>query len=82
VLFPLIFFLDVFRSVPLLIQLILGNAFQAIAGWGWSPFVTSCVILSLYTSAYATEIVRGAIDAVRRPRAARPRSLGSPGSRT
>ena len=34
VLFPLIFLLDVFRSVPLLIQLILGNAFQAIAGWG------------------------------------------------
>ena len=76
ILFPLIFLLDVFRSVPLLIQLILGNAFQAIAGWGWPPFVTSCVILSLYTSAYATEIVRGAIDAV--PQTTRPaaRSLG------
>jgi hydroxyproline transport system permease protein len=76
VLFPLIFLLDVFRSVPLLIQLILGNAFQAIAGWGWSPFVTSCVILSLYTSAYATEIVRGAIDAVPQTTRRAARSLG------
>jgi polar amino acid transport system permease protein len=74
--FPLIFALDVFRSVPLLIQLILGNAFQAIAGWGWSPFVTSCVILSLYTSAYATEIVRGAIDAVPQTTRRAARSLG------
>ena len=74
--FPLIFALDVFRSVPLLIQLILGNAFQAIAGWGWSPFVTSCVILSLYTSAYATEIVRGAIDAVPVTTRRAARSLG------
>ena len=29
---PLVFVLDIFRSVPLLIQLILANAFQAIAG--------------------------------------------------
>jgi len=76
ILFPLIFALDVFRSVPLLIQLILGNAFQAIAGWGWSPFTTSCVILSLYTSAYATEIVRGAIDAVPATTRRAARSLG------
>jgi polar amino acid transport system permease protein len=76
VLFPLIFLLDVFRSVPLLIQLILGNAFQAIAGWGWSPFATSCVVLALYTSAYATEIVRGAIDAVPQATRRAARSLG------
>lgn len=75
-LFPLVFLLDVFRSVPLLIQLILGNAFQAIAGWGWPPFATSCVILSLYTSAYATEIVRGAIDAVPQTTRRAARSLG------
>ena len=31
---PLTFVLDIFRSVPLLIQLVLGNAFQAIAGLG------------------------------------------------
>jgi hydroxyproline transport system permease protein len=75
-LFPLIFVLDVFRSVPLLIQLILANAFQAIAGLGWLPFITSCVVLALYTSAYCTEIVRGAIMAVPVTTRRAARSLG------
>lgn len=73
---PLTFLLDIFRSVPLLIQLVLGNAFQAIAQMGWGAFTTSCVILSLYTSAYCTEIVRGAIDAVPSTTRRAARSLG------
>lgn len=73
---PLTFVLDIFRSVPLLIQLILANAFQAIAGLQMSPFVTSCVVLALYTSAYCTEIVRGAIDAVPTVTRRAARSLG------
>lgn len=75
-LLPLIFVLDVFRSVPLLIQLILANAFQGIAGLGLSPFTTSCIVLALYTSAYCTEIVRGAIDAVPATTRRAARSLG------
>lgn len=73
---PLTFILDIFRSVPLLIQLVLGNAFQAIVQLGWAPFTTSCVILSLYTAAYCTEIVRGAIDAVPPTTRRAARSLG------
>ncbi|HWL57722.1 MAG TPA: amino acid ABC transporter permease [Paracoccus sp. (in: a-proteobacteria)] len=73
---PLTFILDIFRSVPLLIQLVLGNAFQSIAKLGWGPFTTSCVILSLYTAAYCTEIVRGAIDAVPPTTRRAARSLG------
>ncbi|MDS9469567.1 amino acid ABC transporter permease [Paracoccus sp. MBLB3053] len=73
---PLTFALDVFRSVPLLIQLVLGNAFQSIAKLGWGPFTTSCVILSLYTAAYCTEIVRGAIDSVPGTTRRAARSLG------
>ncbi|MGJ8546478.1 MAG: amino acid ABC transporter permease [Sulfitobacter sp.] len=73
---PLTFVLDIFRSVPLLIQLILVNAFQAIAGWQISPFTTSCIVLALYTSAYCTEIVRGAIDAVPAVTRRAARSLG------
>jgi len=73
---PLTFVLDVLRSVPLLIQLILANAFQAIAGMGWSPFLVACVVLSLYTSAYCTEIVRGGIDAVPAVTRRAARSLG------
>ena len=73
---PLTFVLDVFRSVPLLIQLVLGNSFQSIAGLNWPPFTTSCVILALYTSAYCTEVVRGAIAAVPVVTRRAARSLG------
>ena len=73
---PLTFVLDIFRSVPLLIQLVLANAFQAIAKFGWEPFTTSCVVLSLYTAAYCTEIVRGGIDAVPGTTRRAARSLG------
>jgi ABC-type amino acid transport system permease subunit len=73
---PLTFVLDIFRSVPLLIQLVLGNAFQAIAKFGWDPFTTSCVVLSLYTSAYCSEIVRGGIEAVPPTTRRAARSLG------
>ena len=73
---PLTFLLDILRSVPLLIQLILANAFQSIAGLGWSPFVVSCVVLSLYTSSYCSEIVRGGIEAVPSVTRRAARSLG------
>ena len=73
---PLTVFLDIFRSVPLLIQLVLGNALQSIAKLGWPPFTTSCVVLSLYTAAYCTEIVRGGIAAVPMTPRRASRSLG------
>jgi len=73
---PLTFALDVFRSVPLLIQLVLGNALQSIMRLGWPPFTTSCVVLSLYTAAYCTEIVRGGISAVPPTTRRAARSLG------
>lgn len=73
---PLMFLLDIFRSVPLLIQLVLGNALQSILKLGWPPFTTSCVVLSLYTAAYCTEIVRGGIEAVPSNTRRAARSLG------
>ncbi|KTR07623.1 amino acid ABC transporter [Aureimonas ureilytica] len=73
---PLTFVLDIFRSVPLLIQLVLANAFQSIAKLGWPPFTTSCVVLSLYAAAYCTEIVRGAMAAVPPTTRRAARSLG------
>ena len=73
---PLTFVLDIFRSVPLLIQLVLGNALQAIAKLGWAPFTTSCVVLSLYTAAYCSEIIRGGIEAVPATTRRAARSLG------
>ncbi|MFT3972471.1 MAG: amino acid ABC transporter permease [Amaricoccus sp.] len=73
---PLTFVLDIFRSVPLLIQLVVVNAFQSIAKVGWSPFTVSCLVLGLYTSAYCAEIVRGGIEAVPATTRRAARSLG------
>jgi His/Glu/Gln/Arg/opine family amino acid ABC transporter permease subunit len=74
---PIGFVLDVFRSVPLLIQLVLFNAFIPILGLRASPFTVSCLVLALYSSAYCSELVRGGIEAVPQTtrRAARSRGM-------
>ena len=68
--------LDIFRSVPLLIQLILATAFAPIVGIGWGPFTVACLVLAVYCSAYCTEIVRAAVLAVPQPTRRAARSLG------
>lgn len=70
------FILDVFRSVPLLIQLILANSFAPILGLRVSPFAISCIVLAFYTSAYCSEIVRGGVLAVPQTTRRAARSLG------
>ncbi|MDO5604382.1 MAG: amino acid ABC transporter permease [Paracoccus sp. (in: a-proteobacteria)] len=74
---PLMFVLDIFRSIPLLIQLTLGYAFITIVlGIRMSGFPVACLVLTLYTSAYCAEIVRGAIEAVPLTLRRASRSLG------
>lgn len=68
--------LDVFRSVPLLIQFILANSFKSILGLNWSAFTVACVMLAIYTSAYCTEIVRAGMLAVPATTRRAARSLG------
>ncbi len=57
-------YVDVWRSVPLLVQFILVNALLAVVGAQQSPFVIGIVVLSLYMSAYVSEVVRGGVLAV------------------
>ena len=73
---PLGFILDILRSIPLLIQFILANSFQAIAGLNIPAFTVGCVVLALYTSAYCTEIVRGGVLSVPLTTRRAARSLG------
>ncbi|CAM3297161.1 Amino acid ABC transporter membrane protein 2, PAAT family [Paracoccus nototheniae] len=74
---PLTFVLDIFRSIPLLIQLVLANAFvTTVLGWRISGFSIACGVLSLYTAAYCAEIVRGGIEAVPPTLRRAARSLG------
>jgi len=73
---PLGALLDVFRSVPLLIQLVLVNSFKSILNLPVSAFTVSCVVLAFYTSAYCAEIVRAGVHAVPATTRRAARSLG------
>jgi hydroxyproline transport system permease protein len=69
-------FLDIFRSVPLLIQIILANAFAPIIGLDIDAFVIACIVLAIYGAAYCTEIVRASVLAVPQATRRAARSLG------
>jgi His/Glu/Gln/Arg/opine family amino acid ABC transporter permease subunit len=68
--------LDVFRSVPLLIQIILANAFAPIIGLDLEGFTVACIVLAVYGAAYCTEIVRAGVLAVPQTTRRAARSLG------
>lgn len=73
---PVGWFLDVFRSVPLLIQFVLFNSMKSIAGLNWSAFSIGCLVLGIYAAAYCTEIIRSGILAVQPSLRRASRSLG------
>lgn len=68
--------LDVFRSVPLIIQLVLFYNFAPIVGLDLDPFGSGVVILTIYTAALVANVARGGIEAVERPMRRAARSLG------
>lgn len=68
--------LDFFRSVPLIIQLILFFNFFPIIGLALDPFVSGTIVLSIYTSALVANVARGGIEAVGEPMRRASRSLG------
>ena len=61
---PLAWVLDVFRSVPLLIQFVLFNSLKSIVGLNISAISVGCIVLGVYAAAYFTEIVRSGVLAV------------------
>ena len=63
---PLAWLLDLFRSVPLLIQFVLFNALKSIAGMDMSAFTVGCIVLGVYAAAFCTEVVRSGVLAVPR----------------
>ena len=68
--------LDVFRSVPLIIQLVLFYNFAPIIGLDLDAFQSGLVILTLYTAALVANVVRGGIASVGMPMRRASRSLG------
>ncbi len=73
---PLAWVLDVFRSVPLLIQFVLFNSLKSIVGLNISAFSVGCIVLGVYAAAYFTEIVRGGVLSVPLTVRRASRSLG------
>lgn len=68
--------LDAFRSVPLIIQLVLFYNFAPIVGLNLGPFGSGVAVLTLYTAALVASVTRGGIEAVEKPMRRAARSLG------
>ena len=59
-------YVQIFQGTPLLMQLFLVDFGLALLGMDTSPLVSAAICLTLYASAYLTEIWRGCVDAVPR----------------
>jgi polar amino acid transport system permease protein len=68
--------LDMFRSVPLIIQLVLFYNFAPIIGLNLDPFVSGVLVLTLYTAALVANVAQGGMQAVGVPMRRAARSLG------
>lgn len=68
--------LDIFRSVPLIIQLILFSTYIGAMGHPLSPFVAGSIILSIYTMAFMAEVFRSGFESVQTSMQVVARSLG------
>jgi polar amino acid transport system permease protein len=69
-------YIDVIRSVPLIIQFILFNSFMAIAGHPLDPFISGFTTLSIYISGYVAEVVKAGIESVPQRTRMAARGLG------
>ncbi|MCF3934795.1 amino acid ABC transporter permease [Acuticoccus sp. M5D2P5] len=56
--------IDITRSVPLIIQIVLINSALGISGFFWGPFVVGVLVLGVYTASYTSEVVRSGLQAV------------------
>jgi len=69
-------YIDVIRSVPLIIQFVLFNSFMAIAGHPMNPFESGLITLSIYISGYTAEVVKAGIQSVPQTTKMAARGLG------
>ncbi|MEN8199305.1 MAG: amino acid ABC transporter permease [Thermodesulfobacteriota bacterium] len=68
--------LDILRSVPLIIQLILFSTYIGAIGHPLNPFISGSIVLSLYTMAFMSEVFRGGFESVPISMQIAGRSLG------
>ena len=72
----LVGYIDVIRSVPLIIQFILLNSFVAILGFPLDPYLSGFITLTLYIGGYVAEVVKAGIESVPRNTRRAARGLG------
>ncbi|KDE39043.1 putative permease of ABC transporter [Nitrincola lacisaponensis] len=68
--------LDVFRSIPLIIQLVLFYNLFPIIGIPLDPFTAGTIVLSIYTLSLVSNVVRSGIESVSQDLRRASRSLG------
>lgn len=68
--------LDILRSVPLIIQLILFSTFAGAIGHPLDPFLAGSIVLTLYTMAFMSEVFRSGFESVTQSMQTAARSLG------
>jgi hydroxyproline transport system permease protein len=69
-------YVDITRSVPLIIQLILANSVLSMTGSNFSPFWLSIIVLSSSMTVVTSEVVRGSLSTVPYAYIRAARSLG------
>jgi len=68
--------LDISRSVPLIIQLILFTTYIGAMGYPLDPFLAGSIVLSIYTMAFMSEVFRAGFESVLPSMRTAARSLG------
>ena len=68
--------LDISRSVPLIIQLILFTTYIGAMGYPLDPFIAGSIVLSIYTMAFMSEVFRAGFESVPPSMITASRSLG------
>lgn len=74
--FLTIAYIDVFRSLPVLVWLVIVYYALPFVGITLSPFAAACTALTMISSAYAAEIYRAGIEAVPRGQFEAAQSIG------
>jgi polar amino acid transport system permease protein len=69
-------YVDITRSVPLIIQFILVDSFVSIVGHPLDPFWVGTIVLALYMGVLTSELVRSGLASVPAPVRRAARSLG------
>ncbi|MBE0478428.1 amino acid ABC transporter permease [Candidatus Aerophobetes bacterium] len=69
-------YIEIFRGVPLLLQLIIGYFAPSVLGWDISVFLAVSIVLCLYTGAYLGEIFRSGLESIHKEQWEAASSLG------